>query len=276
MNYNFFLIGGDLRICYLANILINDGHSVKIMGFEKLKNNEFLNNRIKKAHSISDVEKSDIIVSSVPFSIDGENIYAPFSERKIKINELSGKKIIAGGLNNYLNGYDILKDEATAILNSVPTAEGAISMAIEESKKVLFNENVLVLGFGRVGKILCNRLKGMGVIVHCEARKESDLAWIDALGYKPIHLKNINEQLCKMKIIFNTVPNLILDESKIILLKKDTIIIDLASGKGGTDFNACKKLGIKSFLYSGIPGKIAPQTSAEYIKRYVYRVIKQQ
>ena len=109
--------------------------------------------------------------------------------------------------------------------------------------------------------------------MYCEARKEEDLAYIEAYGYKPIYLLDLNKNLCKMKVIFNTIPNLILDKSRIILLKKDTLIIDLASGKGGTDFESCEKQKISAIHYLAIPGKIAPITSAEYIKRYIYKII---
>lgn len=274
MSYNFFIIGGDLRMFHLAISLKNDGNEVKLLGFEKIKRENLLNNNIKKAHSINDVEKKDILISSIPLTIDGESIYTPFSNRNIKLKDIENKKIIAGKLPSNIKGWDILKDEKTTILNAIATAEGAISEAINKSERTLSNENVLVLGYGRVGKILCDRLNRIGAIVYCEARKEEDLAYIEAYGYKPIQLSNLNKNLCKMKVIFNTIPNLILDKSKIILLKNDTLIIDLASGKGGTDFESCEKQKIKAIHYLGIPGKVAPITSAEYIKEYIYKVIK--
>lgn len=273
MGYNFFIIGGDLRMYYLACDLSNDGNNVKILGFEKMENEKLLNNNIKKAHSINDVEKKDILIASVPLTLDGKNVYAPYSLYNIKLKDIENKKIIAGKLPSDIRGWDILKDEKFAILNTIPTAEGAISQAIQNTKRTLFNENVLVLGYGRVGKILCDRLLKIGANVYCEARKEKDLAYIEAYGYKPIHLLDLNKNLCKMKVIFNTIPNLIMDKSRIILLKNDTVIIDLASGNGGTDFESCKKQGIKVIQYLGIPGKVAPITSAKYIKRYIYTIL---
>lgn len=275
MSYNFFVIGGDKRMFYLAQKLVNDGNSVKIFGFDKFDYEKLLNNNIKTVQSINDVEKDDILLSSVPLSMDGENIYAPYSSKKIELNVLKDKKIIAGKIPEYIDGFDILTDEYTTVLNSIPSAEGAIAKAINETNITLNDSNVLVLGYGRLGKSLCYRLKGMNANVYCEARNEKDLAMIETNGYKAINIKELNKKLCKMKIIFNTVPSLIMDKSRLILLKKETVIIDLASKPGGVDYETANKLGIKSILYLGIPGKVAPETSAEYMKRYVYKVVLQ-
>lgn len=272
MSYNFFIIGGDMRMFYLAEKLSAEGNLVKIFGFEKIGSEKLLNNNIKMAHSINEVEKEDILVGSVPLTMDNKNVYAPFSTQKIKLHELEDKKIIAGKLPKEINGWDVLEDESVTILNTIPTAEGAISEAIKETNVTLYNENVLVLGYGRVGKVLCDRLYRIGANVYCEARKESDLAWIEAYGYQPIKLSDLNKKLCMFKVVFNTIPDLILDKSRLILMKKDTLIIDLASGLGGTDFESANKLELKTIHYLGIPGKVAPKTASDYLKRYVYQV----
>ena len=156
-------------------------------------------------------------------------------------------------------------------MNTIPTAEGAIGLAMEETNYTLDGRKVLVMGFGRVGKTLANKLSKMGLDVYCEARNNEDLAWIKAYGYKPIELKEVKNILCKMDIIFNTVPIQILDKNMLILLNKKTLIIDLASAPGGVDFDTAKKLGIKAILASALPGKVAPETAAEYIKNCVYK-----
>lgn len=302
MNHNFFIVGGDLRILYLAKLLKKEGHNVKIFGFDKIPLNEFQNLRIEIATSIYDANDVDIIISSIPLSIDGENIYAPYSSRQIPLSALEGKNFIAGKItediinkiyknekDNYIVNdskelidtvnittkkqnitlYDILKDEPNVILNTLPTAEGAIAKAIEDTSFNITNANVLVLGFGNVGKILCKKLKDLGANVYAEARKKTDLAWIEVYGYTPIPIEELKENICKMDIVFNTVPHMMLDKSTLILMSKETLIIDLASKPGGVDFETAKKLEIKAYLYSGIPGKIAPETSAEYILKYV-------
>lgn len=271
MDYNFLIIGGDKRIASLAKKIKDDGNLVKTYGneieeIEEIKSKDELYN-----------DNSEIIISSVPLSKDGINVNMPLSNKQITLEELKkiayGKKIFAGNLKD-IKGYDILEDETVTILNTIPTAEGAIEIAMNEITYTLNNSKVLVLGFGRVGKMLCNKLKSIGAEVYCEARKDEDLAWIEAYGYTPVKLDKIKENICKMDIIFNTVPSMILDKQLLILMNKETLIIDLASFPGGVDFESAKKLNIKAILALGLPGKVAPDSASEYIKKYIYKVLK--
>ena len=314
MNYNFFIIGGDKRNLFLAEKLSKDGENVKIFGFDRIKDEFFANNNIKKITNekelLTELEKREIqakskglekgtidiseektfdnnlerdkqnkkiIIGPIPYSTDGKTLYAPFCNKKLDINLLKDKKVIAGKIPEKvadIKSIDILKNEYFTIRNTVPTAEGAIAKAIELTDINIDKANIMVLGFGRVGKTLCYKLKNLGANVYAEARKERDLAWIDVFGYNAIPLEKINENICKMDIIFNTIPELILDKSKLILMNEKTLIIDLASKPGGTDFESANKMGIKAILYSGIPGKIASEYEAELIKEVIYKEIK--
>ena len=314
MNYNFFIIGGDKRNLFLAEKLSKDGENVKIFGFDRIKDEFFANNNIKKITNekelLTELEKREIqakskglekgtidiseektfdnnlerdkqnkkiIIGPIPYSTDGKTLYAPFCNKKLDINLLKDKKIIAGKIPEEvadIKSIDILKNEYFTIRNTVPTAEGAIAKAIELTDINIDKANIMVLGFGRVGKTLCYKLKKLGANVYAEARKERDIAWIDVFGYNAIPLEKINENICKMDMIFNTIPELILDKSKLILMNEKTLIIDLASKPGGTDFESANKMGINAILYSGIPGKIASEYEAELIKEVIYKEIK--
>lgn len=296
MNYNFFIIGGDKRNLFLAKKLSKDGEKVKIFGFDRINDEFFANNNIKKITNekelLTELEETEtifdnnleidkqnkkIIIGPIPYSTDGKTLYAPFCNKKLDINLLKDKKIIAGKIPKEvadIESIDILKNEYFTIRNTVPTAEGAIAKAIELTDINIDKANIMVLGFGRVGKTLCYKLKNLGANVYAEARKERDLAWIDVFGYNAIPLEKINENICKMDIIFNTIPELILDKSKLILMNEKTLIIDLASKPWGTDFESANKMGIKAILYSGIPGKIASEYEAELIKEVIYKEIK--
>ena len=165
--------------------------------------------------------------------------------------------------------------EELVVLNTISTAEGAIQIAMEETTRTIHESNVLVLGVGRVGKILANMLKGIGANVFCEARKNVDLAWIKAYGYEPIRLNELENSLGKFNIIINTIPSIILEEKQLEKVNKDCLIIDLASNPGGIDRNSAKKLGIKTIWALSLPGKVAPLTSAEFIKDTIYNILKE-
>ena len=283
MNYNFLIIGGDKRINLLASKLLKDGNNVY----------SFANKTegIKEIDCIENIKNYnyDIVISAMPLTKDEITVNTPLSSKKISLRELKeileNKILIAGKIPKKFEPrevklrndkiYDVLEDETTTILNTIPTAEGAIQIAMEETNYTLSEKRALVLGFGRVGKTLANKLSKIGMQVYCEARKESDLAWIKAYGYNHVPLKKLRENLCKMNIIFNTIPEKILDKNNLLLLRRETLIIDLASAPGGVDYDTAKKLGIKAILASALPGKVAPATCAEYLKDYIYKVIKE-
>ena len=279
---NISIIGGDLRIAKLAEMMYIDGYNIYTYGLEKAK----INNNVNKCNSLEEVtSKSDIIVSSIPLTGDEVNINAPFGDKKINIDELipylKGKTFIAGRIEDNLlnkmkdiNVIDLLKREELTVLNTISTAEGAIQIAMEESTMTIHGSKILVMGFGSVSKILSNMLKGIGAEVYCETTKTVNCSWIKAYGYKPILLDELDSSLGKFDIIINTIPHIILDKDKLSLVNKDCIIIDIASNPGGVDKNAARQLGIKLIWALSLPGKVAPITSAEFIKETLENILK--
>jgi dipicolinate synthase subunit A len=132
------------------------------------------------------------------------------------------------------------------------------------------------MGFGRIGKVLANMLDGIGAKVYCEARKDEDIAWIKAYGYNPIHLNDLNEHLGKFDIIINTIPFQVLDKDRLELVNPEVVIIDIASNPGGVDRFAAKQKGIKLIWALSLPGKVAPISSAEFIKETIYHILEEE
>ena len=288
MRHKFAIIGGDLRIVKLAEMLAKDENEIYVYGLEKaedIKNNPNIIqcDSIKKA--IQDVE---IVIGPIPFSSNGNTINAPFGDKEITIREMmhviNAKVLIAGGISpevygmandEYIEIIDIMKREELAVLNTIATAEGTIHIAIENTNKILHGSEVLILGFGRIGKVLARKLAGLAVKVTCAARKDEDLAWIQAYGHKATNINSIGENLKQFDIIINTVPHMILTEERLKNVKKDCLLIDLASNPGGIDKKAVKDLNLKFVWALSLPGKVAPTTSAEFIKETIYNIIKE-
>ena len=275
---NVAIIGGDLRIIKLACMLEKDGFKVSTFGLEA-----------SKCETIAQcVKDANIVIGALPLITNTEYVNMPFSDEKLLIADLlkqiQGKTFIAGSIKpeiyelakqNNVNIIDIVKREEFAILNAVSTAEGAIQVAISETPKNIHGNNVLVMGFGRIGKILAKMLDGIGAKVSCEARKNTDLAWIKAYGYIPVNLNQLKENLNQYDIIINTIPYMLLDKENLELVKKDALIIDLASNPGGVDRTAVKELGIKFVWALSLPGKVSPVTSAEFMKETVYNIFNE-
>ena len=288
MRHKFAIIGGDLRIVKLAEMLAKDENEIYVYGLEKaedIKNNPNIIqcDSIKKA--IQDVE---IVIGPIPFSSNGNTINAPFGDKEITIREMmhviNAKVLIAGGISpevygmandEYIEIIDIMKREELAVLNTIATAEGTIQIAIENTNKILHGSEVLILGFGRIGKVLARKLAGLAVKVTCAARKDEDLAWIQAYGHKATNINSIGENLKQFDIIINTVPHMILTEERLKNVKKDCLLIDLASNPGGIDKRAAKDQNFKFIWALSLPGKVAPTTSAEFIKDTIYNIIKE-
>lgn len=280
------VVGGDLRIVKLVEMLINDGYKVYTYALENSE--ELLSlDGVEMCPTLQEaVSYSKVVVGPVPLSSDRRRISSPFGRNVVELEDfieaLKGKYLIAGNINitEQLENIgvqftDLLKREEFSVLNTIATAEGTIQIAMEETQRTVHGTNVLIMGFGRIGKVLAKMLDGIGAKVSCEARKNEDISWIKAYGYNPIHLNDLNENLNKFDIIINTIPFQILDSERLDLVKNDAVIIDLASNPGGVDRKAAREKGIKVIWALSLPAKVAPLTSAEFIKETLYHVLKE-
>lgn len=77
-------------------------------------------------------------------------------------------------------------------------------------------------------------------------------------------------------IIFNTIPSLVITQDIIACISKETLIIDLASRPGGTDFHFAEEHGIKALLALGLPGIVAPKTAGHILGRTITKLLLQE
>lgn len=288
LKMKFAIIGGDLRIVKLAEMLAKDENQIYVYGLEKAEDLRNKPNIVQCDTIKKTVQDAEIIIGPIPFSSNGNTVNAPFCDKEITIREMmhviNAKVLIAGGItpevydmanDEYIEIIDIMKREELAVLNTIATAEGTIQIAIENTNKILHGSEVLILGFGRIGKVLARKLAGLAVKVTCAARKDEDLAWIQAYGHKATNINSIGPNLSQFDIIINTVPHMILTEERLANVKKECLLIDLASNPGGIDKKAVKDKNLKFVWALSLPGKVAPTTSAEFIKDTIYNIVKE-
>lgn len=286
MEKSITVVGGDLRIVKLIEMLDSDGYKVYTYGLENSE--EILNlERVEMCPTLEEaVAASKVVVGPIPLSSDRRRLSTPFGRNNVELPDfveaLKGKHLIAGNIGikdeleaNEVQFTDLMKREEFSVLNTIATAEGTMQIAMEETQRTVHGSNVLVMGFGRIGKVLAKMLDGIGAKVYCEARKDEDISWIKAYGYNPVHLNDLNENLNKFDIIINTIPFQILDEERLGLVRKEAIIIDLASNPGGVDRKAAREKGLKVIWALSLPAKVAPLTSAEFIKETLYHVLEE-
>ena len=153
--------------------------------------------------------------------------------------------------------------------------EGAIQIAMEELPITLCSARVLVVGCGRIGKLLAVRLGGLGAHVTVAARKYEQLAWAEAYGFGAEHIHQWGGYLCSYDLVVNTVPHRLLGVEELSDLKKGCLVIDLASPPGGVDLESARNLGVRVLWALSLPGKVAPVTAGAGIKTAVYNLMRE-
>lgn len=271
------VIGGDQRLLYLADLLKNTFPLVQTYALDGAEGLE----GVKRADSLeSAMERGDIVVAPVPFTKDGVHLLTKdntvvlleaLSENLRENSVLFGGNIpnlvMEAAKTKHVTCYDFMKMEDVALENAITTAEGAIAEAIALSKQNINEEHCLVLGYGRCAQAIAERLKGLNAKVTIGARREEVRYEAMIQGYQSVPLGDLQSLIFSEQFVFNTIPAMVLDEELIEKMHADSVIIDIASAPGGTDFDACKKAGIKAKLSLGIPGRYSPKTSANILLR---------
>lgn len=162
------------------------------------------------------------------------------------------------------------------IANAVPTAEGALQIAMEELPITIHGAKTLVVGFGRIGHQLARTLQALGAHVSVSARSNASFAKIWAENFEVLDTRNLCNDLSKFDLIFNTVPAKVLGASELAALREDCLIVDLASKPGGIDFSAAEIMGRKVIWALSLPGKVAPISSAIAIRDTIYNILQEE
>ncbi|MCD8390713.1 MAG: dipicolinate synthase subunit DpsA [Firmicutes bacterium] len=276
------VIGGDLRQLTLYNLLLQSGCEVCLQGFDKLAD-------VQNTNDIAALSSSDVIILPMPVTIDGVYVNSVYSDAPIRLDELIDaarpsavffggqiKDDLAAKFNEKnIRFYDYLTREELAVKNAVATAEGAIGIAMSETPFTLHRSDCLVLGYGRIGKVLSKMLLGIGARVTVAARRHSDLAMAECNDCAAVNINDLRGNIHNYSIIFNTVPAVILDYPTLRRVNRDALIIDLASRPGGVDFETAKKLGLKVIWALSLPGKVAPVTSGKIIKDTILNILNE-
>jgi len=280
------VLGGDLRETILMVGLLEYGYQVYAFAHapEELPEGVVFCENVAEA-----LQNAQVVILPMPgvrengiiYTEDGLPCY--LEENDLALLEWE-TPILVGVASSYLKnitqkyGLDLIlladRDDI-AIANAVPTAEGAIALAIEKSPYVLDRALILILGFGRVGQALAPKLHALGadVVIANRGSKRADLA--SGQGFNLVDWDHWPQIATKCKVIYNTIPADVITEAQISQFEKHTLIIDLAANPGGTDFTAAKKYGIRAVLASGLPGKVAPITAGELMARLYPPIIEE-
>ena len=148
-------------------------------------------------------DSADILLLPTPITKDGIRLYAPHAQKPILLESLTARlsagAVILGGRMTAAErqmlreaGFsvqDYTESESFAERNAVPTAEGAIMLAMQTLPVTLHGLHCLILGAGRISRALQMRLKALGAEVTVAARRFPDLARSEGGLGKPLPIR---------------------------------------------------------------------------------------
>ena len=178
----------------------------------------------------------------------------------------------ARGTNVTPIGYG--DDDPLAVMHAVPTAEGAIKVAIENTEETLLGLPTLCIGLGRVGMSVAQAFVAMQAAVTLAARHPSQLARAWAMGTTAMHLRELPGGIGRFPLIVSSASGMVLTRDLLERTRTDVLIIDLCSPPGSVDFPAAEQLGRKVIWARGQAGT-APKTSGYNEWQVIMRMVRE-
>lgn len=264
--------GGDRRQKYAAEMLAQQpAYSVTTIGFS--------------LPIPSELSETDVLL--LPIHTNSESVPSPQGELSLPwlLSSVKTGGLVCGGMlpeavcrmcqGQKLDFCDYFQREELCLANAVPTVEGALQIAMSELERTICGSRVLVIGYGRIGTLMAERLQGLCADVTVAARSCKDAARCQANGLKWLPSSEIVRHTAEFDWFCNTVPALVLDEKALSNMQQDALIIDLASKPGGVDFDAAAHWNRHVIWALGLPGKVAPLTAGEIIAKTIFHILQE-
>ncbi|MBQ0111221.1 MAG: hypothetical protein KBS41_04785 [Oscillospiraceae bacterium] len=218
----------------------------------------------------------DRIILPYPTTKDGENLFAPLLNKTVSLESIykyvkKGGMILGGNMpksfikNSDYTFTDYAKNEKLLYKNAMLTAQAAISLIINRTKKPIYKSKILVIGLGRIGSLLTDYLKSLGANLTAVTGDSKKIECYSLMGIKTVKSEEILTVLNNQDIIVNTSPNILLSGENLKAVNQDTIYFELASPPYGIDLKAAQKMSLQYEIASGLPGKYFPESACKYI-----------
>lgn len=238
----------DARFSYLAEMLAEAGYAVAEAG---------------------EAAPADGLIAQYPFS--------PEAEERLAALKPGAPLLLLAGVRppeTLRNLYDVrllLDDLIFVNENAVLTAEGALCAAMRDTPFALADAHVMVVGYGRIGRALTERLAGMNADVTVVSRREEGRLQAMARGARAASPEGMRARLSEMRVVFVTSPDRMLGLEELRYVSRSAVVIDLSGAPYGLDLDAAKRLGLNARREGALPGRYAPETAARCLYRAVIR-----
>jgi len=267
-------LGGDARQIEVIRKCVELDATVSAAGFDKwVTPCEGVSLELMSAELLS---HADVLVLPTVGCDDEGNIKALFSSENLQLLDEHAAVLPAhcmvytGMAKEYLRQLcskyklklvELLDRDDVAIYNSIPTAEGALVMAIQNTDFTIHGSTSMVLGMGRTGFTMARSLQGLGSKVKMGVRRQEHFARAKEMGWEAFMTDDLLHHVADVDLIFNTIPSMVITAQVLTRISRNCVIIDLASAPGGCDFRYAEKRGIKAILAPGLPGIVAPKSA---------------
>ncbi len=270
--YDVAVVGGDKRTACMIPFFMERGY--RVIGYKIDRRTDRKIEADGYADSLKQaVESAPVIVGGIPMEKKGIVNLRELSRHIRKHHKIFGGVIPEGFRQECsergIACYDFMKDEGIAIFNAVATAEGAVLEAMLHKQTNIHHSRTLVLGYGRCGKVLGEKLKGLSAHVTVCGSNAAELAMAEAFGMDVLPLKELEGKIGEFEYIYNTIPALVIEGEVLKKVGKDALIIDIASGRGGVDYEETQERRVNAVHCLGLPGKYAGEISARRLSEYV-------
>ena len=287
------VLGGDLRQISMARELAERGYTVSVWGLGKAS-------LLHPLPAFEDwreaVKDADAVILPLPVTEDGVRIRSPLHDGEplrwqTLLESISPHvKLLVGKATECILDLakereicvaDYFLNEGLQLKNAMVTAEGAISLAMARLPVTLDGCQTAIIGYGRIGKFLAERLIALGASVTVYARRE------DALTEARLHhcrgrllwsqeqdKRVLAQEISPYRVIFNTVPCRLLERDELCHVPKSCLLMDLASLPGGIDFKAAEELGLAALWATALPGKYAPESAGQILGETVDEMLR--
>lgn len=280
------VLGGDARETVVAAALAARGAVVRTAGLPVDGPNP-----LACPDAAGAVKGAHALILPVPGINERGELYSAYLQQPVVLTEEllaalpAGRPVFVGVARPHLKDmvqraglklFELMGMDEVAVLNAVPSAEGAVQLAMEKLPVTIRGTRTLVLGYGRTGSVLARTLQALGAVVTVVARSPVQRAQAFTCGLEAADFAALPALLREALLIYNTVPAPVLDEAVLRHANKEALIIDLASAPGGIDPAAARRLGLQAMSAPGLPGKVAPKTAGEILAGVITRLLTEQ
>ncbi|MDL2302706.1 hypothetical protein LJC58_10220, partial [Lachnospiraceae bacterium OttesenSCG-928-D06] len=158
--------------------------------------------------------------------------------------------------------FNYMESEEFLLQNAYLTAEGFLSILIQNTPFSLVGARILLLGLGRCGREIKKILEKFSCTLMSYDK-------VPDLSKEP----KLSIELATCQVVINTIPAKVIGEALLYALPGDCRLFDLATAPGGYDEKVVGAIGLTLQKCPGIPGKYLPKSAGAAIGKSAMRHI---